>query len=360
MATILASSNMRQMTFADDKRWEAVLARDRAQDGAFYYGVSTTGIFCRPSCPSRRPRRESVQFFDTAEAAESAGFRACLRCRPLEADARRAPVRAICRYLEEHTEEPVRLRDLARQFHMSPFHLQRVFKAAMGISPREYAEVCRIRQLKDRLRVDESVTTALHAAGYGSSSRLYEGAAAHLGMTPGTYRRGAAGVVIRYFTVDSPIGRMLVAATDKGICSIQFGGSEPELVRALRREYPGAEVKRRAVVLDRWIAALLRQLYGEGEAADLPLDIRATAFQRRVWNHLRQIPYGETESYGEVARAIGEPRAVRAVARACATNPVALAIPCHRVVRRDGGLGGYRWGLKRKADLLRRESGKEG
>jgi len=360
MATILAVNSMTQMTFADDKRWQAVLARDRAQDGAFYYGVSTTGIFCRPSCPSRRPRRESVRFFETAEAAESAGFRACLRCRPLEAEARRAPVQAICRFLEAHAGEPVRLRDLAREFRMSPFHLQRVFKAAMGISPREYAEACRVRQLKDRLRADESVTTAMHAAGYGSASRLYEGAAERLGMTPGTYRKGAAGVVIRYFTVESPIGRLLVASTDKGVCSIQFGGSEAELVKALRREYPGAELKRRAVVLDRWIAALLRQLYGEGAAAGLPLDIRATAFQQRVWNHLRQIPYGATESYAEVARAIGEPHAARAVARACGSNPVALAIPCHRVVRSDGGLGGYRWGLKRKAELLRLESGKEG
>lgn len=344
-----------QMTLDDDLRWKAVLARDRSGDGKFYYAVSTTGVFCRPSCPSRRPRRESVRFYESAEAAERAGFRACLRCRPLEVESRGGDIPAICRYLEKHAEEAPRLRDLAQAFRMSPFHLQRVFKAAMGISPREYAETCRLRNLKENLKADATVTEAMYGAGYGSPSRLYEGAKAHLGMTPGAYRRGASGVRINYFTVASPIGRMLVAATEKGVCSIQFGESEATLVKALRQEYPGAELKRRAAVLDRWIGALLRQIYGEGAAAELPLDIRATAFQRRVWNHLRDIPYGKTESYAEVARAIGEPQAVRAVAGACARNPVAVAIPCHRVVRTDGTLGGYRWGVKRKETLLEME-----
>ncbi|HVP43320.1 MAG TPA: bifunctional DNA-binding transcriptional regulator/O6-methylguanine-DNA methyltransferase Ada [Terriglobales bacterium] len=343
----------------DDPRWAAVLAHDRKQDGRFFYAVRTTGVYCRPSCPSRRPRRDNVRFFATAEEAERAGFRPCLRCQPLAVrpgDARAASVERICRYIEEHLDEPVRLGALGRRFGMSPFHLQRTFKSVLGITPREYAETCRMRSLKNGLHSGRNVTEAMHEAGYGSTSRLYEKTDGQLGMTPSLYRLGANKITIRYATVNSPLGRLLVAATDKGICSIAFGDSEASLLKGLRKEYPKAQFKRAEVVLHRWIGALLQQMYGEPADTPLPLDIRATAFQRRVWQHLRSIPFGSTRSYSEVARDIGEPSATRAVARACATNPVAIAIPCHRVVRSDGGLGGYRWGIERKKQLLEREA----
>jgi len=343
----------------DDPRWAAVMARDAAQDGNFFYGVRSTGVFCRPSCPSRRPRRENVQFFLTPEQAERAGFRACLRCRPLAigaGDSRIELVERVCRHIEENLEEPVRLADLASEFGMSAFHLQRTFKSVLGISPREYAETCRMKSLKNGLQSGRSVTEAMHQAGYGSTSRLYEKTNGQLGMTPSLYRLGANKLTIRYATVNSPIGRMLIAATDKGICSVAFGGSEAGLLKQLRSEYPQAQFKRAEAVLHRWIGALLSQMFGEPHKTKLPLDIRATAFQRRVWQHLQSIPFGSTKSYSEVARDIGEPTAARAVARACASNPVAIAIPCHRVVRSDGSVGGYRWGLDRKKRLLERES----
>ena len=343
----------------DDPRWAAVLARDSKEDGRFFYAVRTTGVYCRPSCPSRRPRRDNVRFFASSEEAERAGFRPCLRCRPLAVhpgDARATSVEQICRYIEERLEEPVRLGELGRRFGMSPFHLQRTFKSVLGISPREYAETCRMRSLKNGLQSGRNVTEAMHEAGYGSTSRLYEKTGGQLGMTPSLYRLGANKLTIRYATVGSPLGRMLVAATDKGICSIAFGDSEASLVKALRAEYSKAQFKRAEAVLHRWIGALLKQMFGEPARTPLPLDIRATAFQRRVWQHLQSIPFGSTKSYSEVARDIGEPNATRAVARACASNRLAIAIPCHRVVRSDGSLGGYRWGLKRKKQLLEREA----
>ena len=343
----------------DDPRWAAVLARDRAQDGRFFYAVRTTGVYCRPSCASRRPRRDNVRFFDSSEAAERAGFRPCLRCRPLAVhpgDARAETVEQICRHIEEHLDEPVRLGALGRQFGMSPFHLQRTFKSVVGITPREYAETCRMRSLKNGLQSGRNVTQAMHEAGYGSTSRLYEKTGGQMGMTPSLYRLGADKITIRYASVNSPLGRMLVAATDKGICSIAFGDSEAALLKGLRAEYPKAQFKRAEAVLHRWIGALLKQMFGEPSHTPLPLDIRATAFQRRVWQHLQSIPFGSTKSYAEVARDIGEPSATRAVARACASNRLALAIPCHRVVRSDGSLGGYRWGLERKKRLLQQEA----
>ncbi len=350
-----------QMPLIDEHEahWAAVLARDVSQDGVFFYGVSTTGVYCRPSCGSRRPRRNNVRFFCTPEEAERAGFRPCLRCQPLAlrpGDARVEFVEKVCRYIEEHLDEPVRLKVLSRKFGRSPFHLQRTFKSLLGISPREYADTCRMRSLKNGLQAGRSVTHSMYEAGYGSTSRLYEKTDRQLGMTPTLYRLGANKLTIRYATVDSPLGRMLLAATDKGICSITFGDSEPGLLKTLRHEYPQAQFKRAEAVLHRWIGALLKQMFGEPQKTTLPLDIRATAFQRRVWQHLQSIPFGSTRSYSEVARAIGEPSATRAVARACAANPVAIAIPCHRVVRNDGSLGGYRWGTERKKRLLQRES----
>ncbi|HEV8523653.1 MAG TPA: bifunctional DNA-binding transcriptional regulator/O6-methylguanine-DNA methyltransferase Ada [Terriglobales bacterium] len=333
--------------------WQAVLARDGSKDGVFYYAVASTGVYCRPSCPARRPRREHVRFFERREEAEGAGFRPCRRCRPAHASVESSGVVAeVCEFIGRNLEEDLRLTTLSRRFGLSPFQLQRAFKRALGITPREYADTCRLQSLKSQLQDGDTVTDALYGAGYGSSSRLYERTNSQLGMTPATYRRGGEGVMIRYTFVDSPIGRMMLAATDKGICSIAFGESETRLVQGLRREYPKATLKRGDAVLRGWIGGLLKQMHDRQPPGELPVDVRATVFQRRVWEHLRSIPYGQTRSYAQVASAIGKPTAVRAVARACATNPVAVAIPCHRVLRTDGSLGGYRWGLERKRKLL--------
>ena len=340
----------------DDPRWKAVLARDAAHDGEFVFAVSSTGVYCRPSCAARRPRRENVHFFLLPDLAEQAGYRACLRCRPksshgnTEADA----VKSICRFIEQHLDEPLTLNRLGKEFHQSPFYLQRRFKAALGITPRAYADSCRLRLLKRNLQAGDTVTRAMYDAGYGSSSRLYEKTASQLGMTPDKYRRGAIAATIRYTCADSPLGRMLIAATERGICSIQFARTDGELIEGLKREFPFAGRKMDEGGLKAWADALLRHIRGKDLDSDskLPLDIRATAFQRRVWTYLQSIPFGATRSYSEVAKGIGRPRAVRAVARACATNPVAVAIPCHRVVRQDGSMGGYRWGIERKKILL--------
>ena len=346
----------------DAQRWDAVVNHDATLDGHFVYAVATTGIYCRPSCSSRRPRRENVKFFDRPTAAEEAGFRACLRCRPKSAahmhadDARSKNVRAICRYIERHLDEPVSLRTLGETFEMSPFHLQRTFKAALGITPKEYADSCRMDQLKRNLQSGQTVTNALYQAGYSSSSRLYERASQHLGMTPDKYRRGAIGTSIRFTTAESPLGRVLIAATEQGICAIRFGDTDNELEQGLRREYPFATRKRQDENLSTWKQQVLEHLRGQKLNSSLPLDIQATVFQRKVWSYLQTIPRGETKSYSQVARAIDRPTATRAVARACATNSVALEIPCHRVVREDGGLGGYRWGIERKKKLLEMES----
>jgi AraC family transcriptional regulator of adaptative response/methylated-DNA-[protein]-cysteine methyltransferase len=336
------------------RRWQAVVARDAALDGAFVFGVSSTGIFCRPSCPAKRPRRENVRFFDHPLEAEQAGYRACLRCRPKAVDGnpQSALVRAICRYIERHIEDRLTLSLLAREFRRSPFHLQRTFKLVLGVSPKAYMDACRLRQVKQNLQAGHSVTTALYAAGYGSSSRLYERTAAELGMTPEKYRRGAVATVVRYTLASSPLGRMMIAATDKGICAIQFADSDAELQQGLMREFPFATRRRDDAAMSEWRENLTRLIQGRAVNPSLPLDIRATAFQRRVWEALQKIPRGETRSYSAVAKKIGMPKATRAVARACATNPVAVAIPCHRVVREDGGLGGYRWGIERKEQLL--------
>ena len=353
--TMPATATSSAKSLSEAQQWRAVLGHDTAQDGAFVYAVNTTGVYCRPSCSSRRPLRKNVQFFTNPGTAEKAGFRPCLRCRPQSAplrDARSTNVRAICRYIERHLEEPLSLNTLGEAFEMSPFHLQRTFKAALGVSPKQYADSCRINLLKQNLQSGKTVTTALYDSGYSSSSRLYERAQEHLGMTPDKYRRGAIGVAIRYTTSESPIGRILVAATDRGICAIRFGDSDSDLELALRREYPFAARKRQDDDLKGWNRRILEHLKGHRLHQSLPLDIQATAFQRKVWEYLRTIPHGETKSYSEVARAIGRPTATRAVARACATNSVAVEIPCHRVVREDGNLGGYRWGLERKKQLL--------
>ncbi|MGC1225578.1 MAG: bifunctional DNA-binding transcriptional regulator/O6-methylguanine-DNA methyltransferase Ada [Candidatus Sulfotelmatobacter sp.] len=339
------------------RRWDAVIGRDSRHDGQFVFAVATTGVYCRPSCPARRPRRENVKFFSRPDQAEKAGFRECLRCRPRSTSGNPQLdfAKQICRFIEQHLDEPVTLGRLSKVFHQSPFHLQRRFKAALGITPREYADSCRLRQLKRNLQAGGNVTRAMYDAGYSSSSRLYEKTSSQLGMTPDKYRRGAIAASIRYACADSPLGRMLIAATDKGICSIQFAGSDSELIEGLKREFPFAARKPDDGDLREWIKVLLSKMTGKNPDAALPLDIRATAFQCRVWTYLRSIPFGATRTYQDVAKAIGQPSACRAVARACATNPLAVAIPCHRVVRGDGNISGYRWGVARKKVLLEME-----
>lgn len=339
--------------------WQAVLSRDRNSDGSFVYAVRSTGIYCRPSCPSRRPRREQVVFFPLPQGAEQAGFRPCRRCLPRNVDGYTNEqvelVHQVCRSIEEHLDDDLTLANLGAQLHISPHHLQRSFKRIIGITPRQYAETCRLGQFKSRLREGESVTRAMYEAGYSSSSRLYERAPAHLGMTPTTYRKGGLGMNISYTTVDSPLGRLLVAATDRGICGVSLGDSDTTLEAALRREYPAAQIQRDDDGLGKWVSAFLGYLNGRQPDLHLPVDVQATAFQWQVWEALRAIPSGSTRSYSEVAKALGHPQAARAVARACATNPVALVIPCHRVVRENGHLGGYRWGIERKQQLLAQE-----
>jgi AraC family transcriptional regulator of adaptative response/methylated-DNA-[protein]-cysteine methyltransferase len=348
----------------EDFRWLAVVGRDRALDGKFVFAVATTGIFCRPSCPARRPRPENVQFFDNALSAEQAGYRACLRCRPkaLDGNPQSAKVRAICRYIEQHvinqeSEDRLTLKVLAKEFRLSPFHLQRTFKSILGISPKAYIDACRLRHVKQNLQAGQSVTTSLYAAGYGSTSRLYERTSAQLGMTPEKYRRGAVAAIVNYTIADSPLGRMMIAATDKGICAISFADSDAQLQQGLMREFPFASRRRDDAAMSKWQAGLTQLMKGQKINPSLPLDIRATAFQRRVWEALQDIPRGETRSYSALAKQIGSPSAARAVARACASNRIAIAIPCHRIVRENGDLGGYRWGAKRKEQLLALEQG---
>jgi AraC family transcriptional regulator, regulatory protein of adaptative response / methylated-DNA-[protein]-cysteine methyltransferase len=342
-----------------EELWQAVLTRDNRFDGQFVFAVSSTGIYCRPSCPSRRPRRERVSFFQLPEAAEGAGFRACLRCHPRKArviDPQIQMARQVCRIIEENEGEPITLSALSDELGVSSFHLQRTFKSIMGITPRRYAETYRLRKFKQGVRSGEAITSAIYEAGYGSSSRLYERASSHLGMTPATYGKGGRGAVINFAIVGTRLGRLLVAATNKGVCSVMLGDSDAALKADLMKEFPAADIRQDEEQLRLSVNAIVDHLKSKSPHIDLPLDIQATAFQRQVWEQLRAIPYGQTYSYSEVAKAIGQERAVRAVARACATNPVALVIPCHRVIREDTSLGGYRWGLERKKKLLETEA----
>src|ERR1017187_82863 len=340
----------------DDQRWQAVQQRDVNADGQFVFAVRSTGIYCRPSCPARRPARHQVVFFPSCDAAEQHGFRACRRCHPREVSAHATMVTRVCRLIEADLEEPLSLAALGDKVGVSPFHLQRIFKRALGVSPRAYADACRFRAFKRQLKQGPSATNAVYAAGYGSSSRAYERTASRLGMTPTRYRQGGEQTRIHYLTTKCVLGHMLVAATDKGICRISFGDSVATLERSLREEFPTADVQRGGANLHSWTRSILRHLNGHQPRLDLPLDVRATAFQSRVWTALRSIPYGETRSYKQIAKAVGRPKAVRAVAHAC--NPAALLIPCHRVVRENGALAGYRWGLKRKRVLLAKEFSK--
>lgn len=344
----------------EDQMWAAVMGKDPRFDGQFVFAVTSTKIYCRPTCPSRRPHREHVKFFNLPDAAEQAGFRACLRCEPRRTiDAQVELVQRICRFLDASHSETINLADLAAQFHVSSYHLQRTFKRIMGISPRQYLTARRFGNFKSLVREGEPVTQALYDSGFNSSSRLYEHAQAELGMTPATYGRGGRGTTIRFTIAASPFGRLLVAVTDRGVCAVRLADTDAELEQDLRAEFPAATIQRDETALRAPVEKILNHLSnnerGNEPRPDLPLDIRATAFQRQVWEKLQAIPYGQTVSYGAVAKALGKPGAVRAVGRACATNPVALVIPCHRVVREDQSLGGYRWGLERKQQLLEHE-----
>ncbi len=339
----------------EDTRWQAVMTRDSSSDGSFVYAVRSTGIYCNPSCPSRKPKREQVLFFPRPTAAEQAGFRPCRRCQPRETHLPVPHVELVqqaCSYIDAHLEETITLATLGQQVGSSPFHLQRVFKQVMGISPRQYVEAARLGQLKVHLKEGESVTGAMYDVGYGSSSRLYERTPSQLGMTPTTYRRGGKGMNMHYTIVDCPLGRLLVAATEKGVCAVSLGDADETLETALLSEYPAAAIQRDGSDLSEEVNTILRHLAGQQPHLDLPIDVQATAFQWRIWQELRNTPYGRTRSYSEIARAVGQPTAARAVANACATNPVALVIPCHRVVRENGETGGYRWGHERKERLL--------
>jgi AraC family transcriptional regulator of adaptative response/methylated-DNA-[protein]-cysteine methyltransferase len=338
-----------------DLRWKALASRDHAADGTFVYAVTSTGVYCRPSCPSRRPRADRVRFFDTTTEARQAGFRACKRCHPDMAGLGQPGIEAVRRasaYLAAHADQTVTLDHLARVASMSPHHLQRRFKAIVGLSPREFQSALRAGKLRTSLRDGRDITTAIYEAGYGSPSRVYEAAPTGKGMSLSNYRRGGAGMRINYSTIASPVGQVLIAATENGVCSVKIGGNESSLIAELKREYPAAEVEANQKPKSDWVKAIAKHLRGDEPALDLPIDVQATAFQWKVWRALQHIPYGETRAYAEVARSIGKPKAVRAVARACATNPVALVVPCHRVVPSSGGTGGYRWGAVCKERLL--------
>lgn len=337
-----------------DHAWEAVLNRDRRCDGRFVYAVSSTNVYCRPSCHSRRPTRNYVTFFDSAQRAEAAGYRACLRCRPQSSAGSEAvqPVERARRYLDEHADEPITLRWLAVQVGLSPFHLQRAFTREVGLSPKAYQGAKRMERFAASLKRGETVTSATYEAGFGSSSRLYERVNADLGMTPSAFQSGGTGVTLRFTIAPTVVGHMLVAITERGIAAVRLGDTAAALVASLRHDYPKAILRRDRTGLKKHVRAILQCFTGKIDATSLPLDVKATAFQRKVWQALQQIPRGQTRSYQEIARSIGQPTAARAVARACATNRIAVAIPCHRVVREDGNLAGYRWGPQRKKQLL--------
>jgi AraC family transcriptional regulator of adaptative response/methylated-DNA-[protein]-cysteine methyltransferase len=343
--------------FDDAVLWKAVRDRDVAWDGVFVYAVRSTGVYCRPTCASRRPRPENVRFFAVPDAAEREGFRPCRRCAPRST---RPPVavervRAACLAIASRPDGAISLNALARAVGGNAVHLLRTFKRTLGITPREYADACRIGCLKTGLRAGEGVAAATFAAGYGSGSRVYERSSATLGMTPAAYARGGRGETVTYTIVSSSLGRLLVAATARGVCAVKIGDADSALERDLRAEYPAAAVARDDAHFSHWVARIVESLEPGAPDPRLPTDVRATAFQRRVWRELQRIPRGRTRSYKEVAERIGQPDAARAVARACAANPVALIVPCHRVVRNDGRPGGYHWGAARKRQLLAME-----
>jgi AraC family transcriptional regulator, regulatory protein of adaptative response / methylated-DNA-[protein]-cysteine methyltransferase len=361
-----SSEAMAVPSYFPGKQWQLVLERDLRADGQFVYAVKSTKIYCKPSCASRRPNRKQVSFFPSPALAEAAGYRACKRCEPdlatAKADPQATAITAVTEYLKKHVEERTRLDDVAKATGVGKLTILRGFKRVLGVSPGQYAKEARLERFKEKVRQPKKgkapITDAIYEAGYGSSSRLYEKSSAALGMTPRVMREGGAGLLIRYTTAASPLGRMLVATTDVGICAIEFGKDDKELVAALRKRFSKAELvpaKGNTGWLADAVAYVTSQLGEHPLAATFPLDVRATAFQQRVWKALQAIPRGETRSYSELAAQLGVPKASRAVGSAIGSNPVAIVVPCHRAVAKGGGLGGYHWGVERKQRLLEAE-----
>lgn len=349
----------------EETLWQAVVEKDSRMAGRFVYGVLTTKVFCRPGCASRLPLRKNVRFYATAAEAESDGLRACLRCQPNEnpvsashGDALREQFGRVCTYIRRNLEDRqvLKLDALGKRFGLSPFHFQRSFKAVVGVTPRQYAEGIRMQTLKEKLRDGEPVTNAIYGAGFSSSSGVYRGVDTQLGMTPKEYRSGGKNIDISYALTETPLGLVMIGATDRGLCFLEFGETREELLESLEQEYPAATrvamAKPYSQEFESWVLALAGYLEGERAPGKMPLALHGTAFQLKVWRYLQTIPAGSVQSYSEVAVGIGQSKAVRAVASACAANHIAVVIPCHRVIRGDGGLGGYRWGLERKRALL--------
>jgi AraC family transcriptional regulator of adaptative response/methylated-DNA-[protein]-cysteine methyltransferase len=351
--TMQSSSNI--PPGAAERYWRATMSRDTRADGTFVLAVRTTQIYCRPSCPARRPLRRNVIFFRTREEARQQGFRPCLRCKPDDVAAPIALVERATQQLAGSGEDTVRFSALADSLGTTTTTLRRAFLQVTGLRPRELAEALRLDRFKKLLRSGKNITEALYETGYGSSSRVYERSNAQLGMTPATYRKGGVGMTIGYSIAKSGLGKVLVAATERGVSAVYLGDSEAKLVQELQDEYPRAELVAADDSFERWVKEIVQRVEGKPPRMELPLDLQATAFQRRVWQELQRIPAGTTRTYSQVARAVGNPKAVRAVARACATNPVSIVVPCHRVIREDGSLAGYRWGLSRKEQLLAQE-----
>jgi AraC family transcriptional regulator of adaptative response/methylated-DNA-[protein]-cysteine methyltransferase len=345
------------MTHETDPRWQRVLARDPNADGTFWYSVATTKAFCRPSCPSRHANPRNVTFFDSIADAKAAGFRPCRRCRPdgpSDAEQRATVVASVCRTIEE-AETPPSLAELAKSVGLSPSYLQRTFKAVTGVSPREYAAAHRNARVRESLQGDTSVTQAIFDAGFNSSGRFYEQSTPMLGMTPGRYRARGAGETIRFAVGQSQLGAILVASSERGVVAILLGDDAEALVRDLQDRFSQATLIGADPTYERLVAQVVGFVEDPRKSVDLPLDVRGTAFQQRVWKALREIPAGTTASYSEIAKRIGASKSARAVGAACSANPLAVAIPCHRVVRNDGSNSGYAWGVRRKRDLLQRE-----
>jgi AraC family transcriptional regulator, regulatory protein of adaptative response / methylated-DNA-[protein]-cysteine methyltransferase len=336
--------------------WRATVSRDARADGTFVLAVRSTRIYCRPSCPARRPLRRNVVFFHTGAEAEQQGFRPCRRCRPNEVAGSVALVENAAQELAQSSEDSVRFSVLAARLGTTAATLRRAFLQTTGLRPRELAAALRLTRFKKMLREGRSIADALYETGYGSTSRVYERSDAQLGMTPATYRKGGKNMKIGYTITKSSLGKILVAGTERGVSAVYLGDADAKLVEELRTEYPRAEIKAASDSFDRWVKEIVQRVGGNPPRLELPLDLQATAFQRRVWQELQRIPRGSTRTYSQVAKALGRPKSVRAVARACATNPVSIVVPCHRVIREDGSLAGYRWGLARKQQLLAQES----
>jgi AraC family transcriptional regulator, regulatory protein of adaptative response / methylated-DNA-[protein]-cysteine methyltransferase len=358
MTIMIAERPLAEPFVTDEERWQAVVDRNRAADGAFFFSVRTTGVYCRPSCGARLPLRENVAFHATPADAEAAGFRACLRCKPnvdRSDDAQAKAIARACRAIQE-AEEPLSLEALAKLVGQSPSHFHRVFKAATGVTPKAYADAHRGKRVRDELKRAGTVTEAIYSAGFNSNGRFYAASDDLLGMTPKNFREGGAGATIRFAVGECSLGAILVAATDKGVCAITLGDDPQDLVRAFQDDFPNAQLVGGDKDFERIVAASVGLVEGSQREFKLPLDVRGTAFQQRVWQALRDIPVGKTATYSEIAGRIDSPASVRAVAGACASNRIAVAIPCHRVVRTDGSLSGYRWGIERKRALLQREA----